>query len=96
MIRSLPLFDTFRTALSALANSVGGPAGLSTLLTVHCRPGVQEAAQQLLDGTLEEVLAARRAQLADAARQSVLSGWHGGGALLGDLGEEDDLESDMS
>ncbi len=95
MIRTLPLFEQFRTTLTGLAASVGGPVGLSTLLSMHCRPGVSEAAQQLLDGTLEDALAARRAQAADAARQSLLAGWHGSGAL-DDLAEEEDDEGGMS
>lgn len=88
MIRTLPLFDTFRTALATLSAAVGGPAGLSALLAMHCRPGVQEAAQQLLDGTLEQTLAAKRLQM-DAARQAQLAGvgWPGGGGNGGDASE---------
>lgn len=94
VIRSLPLFDTFRTALTALAGAVGGPAGLGSLLVTHGRPGVQESAQQLLDGKLEEVLAAKRQQI-DAARRALLAGWHGSGGSSGDdVGDAD--AADMS
>lgn len=81
----MPLFETFRKALGALCSSVGGPEGLKTLLLVHCRPGVDAAAQQLLDGSLEGALADRRAK-AEAARTALLAGWHGGS---GDGGSSD-------
>lgn len=92
MIRSLPLFDTFRTALGAMANSVGGPAGLGALLGAHCRVGTQEAAQQLLDGTLEEHLAAQ-ARLDESMRAAIMANaaqalaWTSSGASSG--GDDD-------
>ena len=91
VIRSMPLFEVFRRALTALGASVGGPSGLSTLLSMHCRAGVAEAASQLLDGTLEDVLTARRTAAADAARNALLSGWTGA-AVLDD--RDDDVGGD--
>jgi hypothetical protein len=91
VIRTLPLFDTFRSALGALASSVGGAVGLETLLGMHCRPGVAEAAQQLLDGTLEAALAAKRAE-AEAARAALLANLTDDGAGAYD----DDEEPEMS
>lgn len=64
--------------------SVGGPEGFRTLLAMNnTRPEVEEAAQQLLEGTLEAALAQRRAA-AEAARTSLLAGW------AGDFDDDDD------
>jgi hypothetical protein len=93
VIRSLPLFETFRSALTALASSVGGPAGLSALLGAHTRAGVPEAAAQLLDGSLEGALAAKRAQM-EAAREALLAGWRGGHAG-GAGGDRDGRDGDI-
>lgn len=92
VIRSMPLADVFRKALSALAAAAGGADALKALLAKHSRrPGLDEAAQQLLDGTLEEALATRRAEL-EAARTALLAGWHGelGGDDFDDGGDDDD------
>lgn len=83
----MPLFDTFRSALQALAASVGGAQGLGALMAVHCRAGVAEDAQLLLDGALEASLPARRAAQSDAARAALLRCRGGRGAVcVGDRG----------
>ncbi|KIZ05552.1 hypothetical protein MNEG_2406 [Monoraphidium neglectum] len=91
IIRSLPLFETFRTALATMANTVGGPVGLTTLLSMHARSGAAEAAQQLLDGTLEAHLA-EQAQAQARVRAALLAGamWHGSSG--GSSGAGDDVD----
>jgi hypothetical protein len=90
VIRTLPLFDTFRTALAAMASSVGGPAGLSALLSAHCRAGVPELAQHMLEGTLESYLA-EQARIDAHVRASLLAA---GGWAAADSGGSSDADGD--
>lgn len=100
----MPLPETFRKALGALAAAAGGEGALRALLEKHCRrASTADAAQQLLNGTLEASMAAKRAaaiEAANTANAALLAGWHGddfddGGDDFDDDGDDDGDDGQM-